>query len=229
MAKPEESRSLVSRLLRSRLAIATTASVVTMGVAGSVAVASIPDEGTGVFHGCVNNATGVMRVVDPSKTGTLGSCITKAGVLQETAITWNQTGPPGPQGLQGLKGDPGASGAPGATGAQGSQGVTGDKGDPGAPGTVGPAGPTGAAGPQGPAGPSTAGPSGLDVATYHSGGIGVVSVGCSADHPYLTGGGGRVDQFVAGTLSESRPTGSEWIVRSSSINQFVEATAICAK
>ena len=75
--------------------------------------AAIPDDG-GTFHGCVNNATGVVRIVDPSKPGSLGSCITTgAAVLRETAITWNQ------QGVPGTAGAPGAVGAPGATGPQG--------------------------------------------------------------------------------------------------------------
>jgi hypothetical protein len=80
-----------------------------------VAYASIPDSG-GVFHGCVNKTTGVLRVIDTSKSGTLGHCIT-SGSQAETAIKWNQTGPQGPQGV---------TGATGATGATGPQGPSGD-------------------------------------------------------------------------------------------------------
>ena len=73
--------------------------------AAGIAYASIPDSG-GVFHGCVNKATGVLRVIDTAKTGALGSCIA-SGPLAETAISWNQTGPKGPQGPAGPQGAPG--------------------------------------------------------------------------------------------------------------------------
>jgi hypothetical protein len=54
---------------------------------GGVALAAIPDTGTGVFHGCVNKQTGLLRVIDPSKGG---SC-----TPAEMPIQWNQAGPPG--------------------------------------------------------------------------------------------------------------------------------------
>ncbi len=119
MVKMQNFRSLVSRFLGSRLAIAVTTAVLAVGVAGGVASASIPDAGTGLFHGCVNNLTGVLRVIDPSKSGALGHCITGPGPLQETAITWNQTGPQGPSGLKGDKGDPGPAGPAGPQGPPG--------------------------------------------------------------------------------------------------------------
>ena len=108
-----------------------------VGAAG-VAYASIPDS-SGAFHGCVNKATGVLRVIDPSKNQ---QCLT-TGVLAETAITWNQTGPQGavgPQGATGAQGPAGPTGATGATGAQGlpgAQGAQGLKGDTGATGATG--------------------------------------------------------------------------------------------
>ncbi len=72
------------------------------GVIGSgVASAAIPDT-DGTIHGCVNAATGVVRVVDADKPGNLGSCITTGPrLLRETAVDWNQAGvagPPGPPG-----------------------------------------------------------------------------------------------------------------------------------
>lgn len=48
-----------------------------------VAYATIPDE-NGVIHGCRNNATGRLRVIDSASQ----SC-TQA----ETALNWNQRGP----------------------------------------------------------------------------------------------------------------------------------------
>ena len=76
------------------------------GLIGSgVASAAIPDT-DGTIHGCVNEATGVVRVVDPAKPGNLGSCITTGPrLLREAAVDWQQTGvagPPGPPGEPGL-------------------------------------------------------------------------------------------------------------------------------
>lgn len=53
-------------------------------VGGGVALANIPDAGTGVFHGCVNASTGALRVIDPSKGQTCNGA--------ETAVSWNQQG-----------------------------------------------------------------------------------------------------------------------------------------
>jgi len=52
--------------------------------AGAVALAAIPDTGTGVFHGCYSTSTGALRVVDPSAN--------QACRASEKAITWNQSG-----------------------------------------------------------------------------------------------------------------------------------------
>jgi hypothetical protein len=65
-------------------------SLALLAVAASVAYATIPDS-AGVIHGCYLNKVGVLRVID-----------TAAGqkcTALETAIQWNQTGPPGPKGL----------------------------------------------------------------------------------------------------------------------------------
>jgi uncharacterized repeat protein (TIGR02543 family) len=136
----------------------------TLLCATGVVGASVPDSGTNTFHGCVNDATGVMRVIDPAKSGQLGACITTKGVLHETAITWNQQGVPGVAGAQGVAGAPGTNGTngtkgdkgdPGAPGTDGAPGAQGPKGDPGAPGTdgapgaQGPKGDTGAPGADG--------------------------------------------------------------------------------
>ncbi len=98
-------------------------------VTGGLAVAAVPDAGTGTFHGCVSKPNGQLRVVDPAKSGVRGRCTN-----DETAITWNQVGP---------------SGVPGAPGAVGPAGSPGSPGDPGPTGPVGPAGPIGPAGPAG--------------------------------------------------------------------------------
>jgi len=104
---------------RLRVAGLVITGAVALSVAGAIAYASVPDAG-GTFHGCYESSgmdtPGQLRVVDPSKEGSAGSCT--AG---ETPISWNQTGPAGAQGPQG------------ATGDQGPKGDKGDKGDPGTP------------------------------------------------------------------------------------------------
>jgi hypothetical protein len=108
------------RLTRRRVAlVALVAGLVTAGVA----YATIPDS-NGVYTACKLNATGTIRLIDPSLSGLLGRC----NASLETQINWNQ---------KGQKGDPGAAGAPGAKGdpgAPGEKGEKGDKGDKGDPG-----------------------------------------------------------------------------------------------
>ncbi len=67
---------------RGLLSIALVVSLFLVG--GGVAIATIPDAGTGVFHGCVNASSGALRVVDPSK----GQACTGT----ETTVSWNQQG-----------------------------------------------------------------------------------------------------------------------------------------
>jgi hypothetical protein len=72
--------------MRTRM-VAAAAGVAALAVAGT-AWAVIPDA-DGTFHGCVNQATGLVRVVDPERSGTLGRCISSGpAVLRETPIEW---------------------------------------------------------------------------------------------------------------------------------------------
>lgn len=72
--------------------VAGLSSGVVLGVTGSaVVLASIPDS-SGVIHACYRTGTGILakvRIIDNST----DSCTTN-----ETAISWNQTGPQGPAG-----------------------------------------------------------------------------------------------------------------------------------
>jgi Collagen triple helix repeat (20 copies) len=70
------------------------------------------------YYGCVNNATGAIRIVSKST-------VCKA---TEHKINWNEVGPKGPEGPQGPKGPQGPQGH---IGAQGPQGPTGPQGPPG--------------------------------------------------------------------------------------------------
>lgn len=68
-----------------RRALMVSAGVMALvATTAGVAIATIPDAGTGVFHGCVNASTGALRVVDPSK----GQTCTGS----ETKVSWNQQG-----------------------------------------------------------------------------------------------------------------------------------------
>ena len=130
--------------------------VVAVGVAtaaiGSGVTYVAATSSSDVVHACVNNTTGVVRIVDPSRSGNLGNCISSPALLRETAMTWNVEGPAGAPGL------PGAPGAPGAKGDPGEKGDKGDKGDPGAQGIPGPQGT-----------PGTPGASGTVFSTHNTG------------------------------------------------------------
>ena len=53
------------------------------GGAGGIAMAVIPDTGSGVFHGCYSKITGALRLIDPSKGQNCKST--------EKAISWDQS------------------------------------------------------------------------------------------------------------------------------------------
>jgi len=85
----------------------TTAAAFVLAMLGGAAFvsASMPNA-DGTISGCVNDATGVVRIIDTAKPGTLGRCIS-AGVLRETALAWNvagRAGAPGPAGPAGPAG-----------------------------------------------------------------------------------------------------------------------------
>jgi hypothetical protein len=102
--------------LRSRLSYANVMATlaVFLGLAGGAyALSGVPDRG-GLFHGCVSNRTGLLRVVAKAP-----SCHKAKGRGRhrdpgELPVSWNQTGP---RGLQGTAGTPGAPGTPGTPGA----------------------------------------------------------------------------------------------------------------
>jgi len=106
---------------RARTAMAIAAAGV---LAGGIAFATIPDA-SGVIHGCYMKNGGTIRVIDDG--------VTKCA-QNETALTWNNTGPRGPQGVPGLQGVPGPQGPQGVTGPQGPSGL---QGPPGVQGPVG--------------------------------------------------------------------------------------------
>lgn len=81
-------------------------------VAGGIAYATIPDS-SGVIHACYHvnpqglvDASGTLRVIDPSSANKDGSACKK----DEKALDFNQQGPQGIQGQQGIQGPQGPTG-----------------------------------------------------------------------------------------------------------------------
>src|SRR5947209_7434903 len=63
--------------------------------AAGISYAAIPD-GSGIIHGCYNNTSGALKVIDSA---TVSTCPTGT-----TKLNWNQKGPRGLQGIQGPAG-----------------------------------------------------------------------------------------------------------------------------
>jgi hypothetical protein len=121
------------RLTRTRLvAGAVVAALAATGVA--IGVTNPYTDANGVYHGCVNKDSGLLRVLSSDQ-----ECRST-----EAAIDWNQVGPQGLQGEKGDKGDKGDTGPQGLQGLQGLQGEKGDQGDTGAAGSPGEDGEDGA-------------------------------------------------------------------------------------
>jgi hypothetical protein len=123
------------KLRTHRKVLAAGVAVAALAAAG-IAYATIPDA-NGVYTACKLNATGTIRLIDPSLGD--GSLLGHCSSL-ETQISWNQkgqAGAPGPLGPQGAKGDPGPQGPKGDQGDPGVQGPKGDQGDPGPQGQPG--------------------------------------------------------------------------------------------
>ena len=83
------------KALRSVLVVLVTAAGASV-VASAAYAAGPAVEDKGVIHGCVNDRTGVLRVIDPSDDE---ECRTQ-GRRKETAISWNEAGSETSSGLQ---------------------------------------------------------------------------------------------------------------------------------
>src|SRR4051794_9350139 len=93
-------------IIRKRVGRVGLISAAVFAVAAGIAYAAIPDA-NGVYTACKLNATGTIRLIDPSvgSTSLLGHCTSL-----ETPISWNQGGPTGPKGPVGDKGTTGDKG-----------------------------------------------------------------------------------------------------------------------
>ena len=89
------------------------ASGLVLAASATIVTASVPDA-NGTISACVNDRTGVVRIIDSAKPGLLGRCIS-SGLLVETGVVWNASGAPGPAGPVGLQGPAGPAGPPGPT------------------------------------------------------------------------------------------------------------------
>ena len=97
--------------IRARLSYANVMSTVAVFLAvggGAYALNGIPDSG-GVFHGCVNHKTGVLRVVKSANSCHKATGRGRNRIPGEFAVSWNQRGQPGPQGSQGSQGPSGSN------------------------------------------------------------------------------------------------------------------------
>ena len=108
-------KALGSRLTYANV-VATGALFVALG-GGAYALSGIPDR-SGVYHGCVDGKTSVLRVVKAAsscrKAKTVRHGRRRVRIPGESAIAWSQTGP------RGFKGDPGLQGATGTPGTPGT-------------------------------------------------------------------------------------------------------------
>src|SRR5438270_6926948 len=110
-------RSIVDRLLRSRIfssAVITVTLVAFGGIIGSA------DSGTVTYSGCENVATGIVRLLPNQLPAPYNACILAGNPilktqpnLLEVAISWAQAGPMGAQGAQGPQGPQGPQGSQG--------------------------------------------------------------------------------------------------------------------
>jgi hypothetical protein len=98
---------------------AALTALVALIIAPTIATGTIPNNG--VINACYVKSGGVLHVIDAS----VRNCS-----KNETALSWNVTGPAGPQGTTG------PAGPQGTTGPQGPQGATGPQGPAGPAGTT---------------------------------------------------------------------------------------------
>ena len=113
------------RVIRHRpspaMVLAMIALIVALGGSAFAALRGVPDR-KGVFHGCVNNSSGELRVV--KRAASCRGVKKRNGKIVfpgETAIAWNQKGRPGTNGTDGTNGINGTNGTNGINGTNGTQ------------------------------------------------------------------------------------------------------------
>jgi hypothetical protein len=111
-------KALGSRLTYANV-MATVAVFLALG-GGAYALSGIPDR-SGVFHGCVSNSTGVLRIVRRASSCHKAVRRGKHRSPGEFAVSWSQQGRPGIQGNPGQNGQQGQQGTTGPPGVSGYQ------------------------------------------------------------------------------------------------------------
>jgi hypothetical protein len=167
--------------MRKRTRITLAGVVVGAALIGGVAWATIPSD-TGVYTACKLNATGTIRLIDPSLPSS--SLLSRCTSL-ETQVTWNQKGQKGDTGSTGSAGKDGTNGVNGKDGVNGLPGTDGTNGAPcvpSIPACVGPTGPPGATGKDG-----TNGANGKDGVNGIPGTNGTNGVACLSSDPACVG------------------------------------------
>jgi hypothetical protein len=101
----------LTQVHRSRRAIAVIVAAITVG---GVSAYGASATGSGVVYACKNDTNGVVRIVDPDAVCRVG----------ESAVSWNEAGPPGLPGADGAPGADGRDGVDGAPGVDGKDGST---------------------------------------------------------------------------------------------------------
>src|SRR5437763_16734026 len=116
--------------MRTRTRIMLVGTALAIALVGGIAWATIPND-AGVYSACKLNATGTIRLIDPSlpTTSLLQHCTSI-----ETPISWSQKGPKGDAGPAGVDGTNGTNGTNGSNGKDGLNGTDGTNGLDGAPG-----------------------------------------------------------------------------------------------
>jgi Collagen triple helix repeat (20 copies) len=132
---------------RRDLVAALVGGAIVMVLAGGVAWAAIPSDGS-VYTACMLKNVGTVRLIDKSLPA--GNLMSRCKPALEIEVSWNQegqqgiAGQPGSVGAKGDKGDTGEPGQNGAVGQPGEQGARGEPGAQGEPGIQGPKGDPGA-------------------------------------------------------------------------------------
>ncbi len=202
----------MTRMSKRRVILSGGVAALMLMALAATAFAAIPDQ-SNVFHGCVlnNNSLGLgwlpfgrpagsLRLIDTAQNQSCNS--------NETAVSWNASGPSGPSGPSGATGASGPSGPSGATGASGPSGPSGATG---ASGPSGPSGATGASGPSGPSGPSNPGVTtfgyGFELATLAD-----ATVIGGAEVPFSNNGPLSGVTHTAGTTTFTVPTAGTYLI-----------------
>jgi hypothetical protein len=201
--EPEGRRNVMLKRIGLRLSYANVMATGAMFFAlagGTYALTGVPDQ-SGVFHGCVSNQTGALRIVRSASSCRHARVRHRHRELGEFAVAWNQKGRPGAKGIRGARGLTGAKGPKGSTGPTGATGING------APKVT----------------VKTASGS-----PAKGGELSQVAVACNPGEQ-VTGGGAEVDRDTIAAITASAPNGSAWVARARNTASEASAPTVTVK